>query len=78
MTQYIVLKPISPAEGPIIKPAPAATPEHPEPAPVLIDAAAFSGDTDEERQGSIARLIEQGVIAVYDLPKKARKATPEE
>lgn len=62
---YIVLKPISPAEGPIIEPA-VATTDNPEPQPVLLDAAFFSGDTDEERAANIQRLIEQGVIAPFD------------
>ena len=60
---YIVLKSISPHEGPIIEPAPAPTTDNPEPQPVLLDAAFFSGDTDEERAANIQRLIEQGVIA---------------
>ena len=37
---YIVLKPISPAEGPIIEPA-VATADNPTPEPVLFDAAFF-------------------------------------
>jgi hypothetical protein len=78
MTQYIVLKPISLATGPIIEPAPAPTPADPEPAPVLLDETQFGGDTPEAHAAGIALLIEQGVIAVYDPPKKARKATPEE
>ena len=36
---YIVLKSISPHEGPIIRPAPAPTTDNPEPHPVLLDAA---------------------------------------
>ena len=63
---YIVLKSISPHEGPIIEPAPAPTTDNPEPQPVLLDAAFFSGDTDEERAANIQRLIEQGVIAPFD------------
>lgn len=63
---YIVLKPISPAEGPIIEPAPAPTADNPEPEPVLLDATFFSGETDEERAANIERLIEQGVIAPFD------------
>ena len=59
---YIVLKPISPHEGPVIEPA-VATADNPEPEPVLLDAAFFSGETDEERAANIERLIEQGVIA---------------
>lgn len=62
---YIVLKPISPAEGPIIEPA-VATADNPAPEPVLLDAAFFSGETDEERAANIQRLIEQGVIAPVD------------
>ena len=62
---YIVLKPISPAEGPIIEPA-VATADNPAPEPVLLDAAFFSGETDDERAANIARLIEQGVIAPFD------------
>ena len=62
---YIVLKPISPAEGPIIEPA-VATADNPAPEPVLLDAAFFSGETDEERAANIQRLIEQGVIAPFD------------
>ena len=63
--QYIVLKPISPHEGPIIEPA-VPTAENPAPEPVLLDAAFFSGDTDDERAANIERLIEQGVIAPFD------------
>ena len=63
--QYIVLKPISPHEGPIIEPA-VPTAENPAPEPVLLDAAFFSGDTDDERAANIERLIEQGVIAPVD------------
>ena len=63
--QYIVLKPISPHEGPIIEPA-VATADNPAPEPVLLDAAFFSGDTDDERAANIERLIEQGVIAPFD------------
>ena len=37
---YIVLKPISPAEGPIIEPA-VATADNPTPEPVLLDATFF-------------------------------------
>ena len=62
---YIVLKPISPHEGPIIEPAVATADNH-EPQPVLLDAAFFSGETDEERAANIERLIEQGVIAPFD------------
>jgi hypothetical protein len=62
---YIVLKPISPHEGPIIEPA-VPTAENPAPEPVLLDAAFFSGDTDDERAANIERLIEQGVIAPFD------------
>lgn len=62
---YIVLKPISPHEGPIIEPA-VPTAENPAPEPVLLDAAFFSGDTDDERAANIERLIEQGVIAPVD------------
>ena len=62
---YIVLKPISPHEGPVIEPA-VATADNPEPEPVLLDAAFFSGDTDDERAANIKRLIEQGVIAPVD------------
>jgi hypothetical protein len=63
--QYIVLKPISPHEGPIIEPA-VPTAENPAPEPVLLDAAFFSGETDDERAANIERLIEQGVIAPVD------------
>jgi hypothetical protein len=63
--QYIVLKPISPHEGPIIEPA-VPTADNPTPEPVLLDATFFSGETDEERAANIARLIEQGVIAPVD------------
>jgi len=63
--QYIVLKPISPHEGPIIEPA-VPTAENPAPEPVLLDAAFFSGETDDERAANIERLIEQGVIAPFD------------
>ena len=62
---YIVLKPISPHEGPIIEPA-VPTAENPAPEPVLLDAAFFSGETDDERAANIERLIEQGVIAPVD------------
>lgn len=62
---YIVLKPISPHEGPIIEPA-VPTAENPAPEPVLLDAAFFSGETDDERAANIERLIEQGVIAPFD------------
>jgi hypothetical protein len=62
MSQFIVLKPISPQQGPIIFPA-EPTAAVPEPAPVLVDDTLFSGETDEERAANIARLIEQGVIA---------------
>lgn len=65
--QYIVLKPISPHEGPIIEPA-VPTAENPAPEPVLLDAAFFSGETDEERAANIERLIEQGVIAPFEVP----------
>lgn len=60
--QYIVLKPISPPEGAIIEPA-VPTAADPAPAPVLVDASLFSGETDDERAANIARLIEAGVIA---------------
>ena len=72
---YIVLKPISPHEGPIIEPA-VATADNPAPEPVLIDAAFFSGETDEERAANIERLIEQGVIAPFD-EAPAPAAAPE-
>ena len=62
---YIVLKPISPAEGPIIEPA-VATVDNPTPQPVLVEEGLFSGDTDDERAANIKRLIEQGVIAPVD------------
>ena len=60
--QYIVLKSISPPEGAIIEPA-VPTAADPAPAPVLVDASLFSGETDDERAANIARLIAQGVIA---------------
>lgn len=62
---YIVLKPISPTEGPIIEPA-VATVDNPTPQPVLVEEGLFSGDTDDERAANIKRLIEQGVIAPVD------------
>ncbi len=62
---YIVLKPISPTEGPIIEPA-VATVDNPTPQPVLVEEGLFSGDTDDERAANIKRLIEQGVIAPFD------------
>lgn len=71
---YIVLKPISPAEGPIIEPA-VATADNPAPEPVLLDAAFFSGETDEERAANIKRLIEQGVIAPVDEAAPAPEVT---
>ena len=74
---YIVLKPISPHEGPIIEPA-VATADNPTPQPVLLDAAFFSGETDEERAANIARLIAQGVIApVEEAAPAPEPATPE-
>ena len=63
--QYIVLKPISPHEGPIIAPA-TPTADNPEPQPVIVDEELFSGDTTEERVANIARLIAAGVIAPYE------------
>jgi len=63
--QYIVLKPISPHEGPIIAPA-TPTADNPAPAPILVDESLFSGDTTEERVANIARLIAAGVIAPVD------------
>lgn len=74
---YIVLKPISPAEGPIIEPA-VATAENPAPEPVLLDAAFFSGDTDDERAANIERLIEQGVIAPVEEATLTEAITPAE
>lgn len=74
---YIVLKSISPHEGPIIEPAPAPTTDNPEPQPVLLDAAFFSGDTDEERAANIQRLIEQGVIAPVDEAAPAAPVAPD-
>ncbi len=62
MQQYIVLKPISPPAGAIIEPA-VPTAADPAPAPVLVDAGLFSGETDDERAANIDRLIAQGVIA---------------
>ena len=73
---YIVLKPISPAEGPIIEPA-VATADNPTPEPVLLDATFFSGETDEERAANIQRLIEQGVIAPVDEAAPAAPVAPD-
>lgn len=73
---YIVLKPISPHEGPIIEPA-VATADNPEPAPVLVEDSFFSGDTDEERVGNIARLIAAGVITPYEAPASVEPPTIE-
>jgi hypothetical protein len=64
---YIVLKPISPPEGAIIEPA-VATADNPTPEPVLVEEGLFSGDTDDERAANIKRLIEQGVIAPFEVP----------
>ncbi len=75
--QYVVLKSISPHEGPIIEPAPAPTAENPEPQPVLLDAAFFSGETDEERAANIERLIAQGVIAPVEAAVVPEPITPE-
>ncbi len=63
--QYVVLKPISPPEGAIIEPA------QPDTEPVLVDAALFSGDTEDERAANIERLIEAGVIAPFEAPAPA-------
>ncbi len=65
--RYIVLKPISPPEGAIIEPA-VATADNPTPEPVLVEEGLFSGDTDDERAANIKRLIEQGVIAPFEVP----------
>lgn len=73
---YIVLKPISPAEGPVIEPA-VATADNPTPEPVLLDATFFSGETDEERAANIQRLIEQGVIAPVDEAAPAAPVAPD-
>ena len=64
---YIALKPISPPEGAIIEPA-VPTAENPTPEPVLVEEGLFSGDTDDERAANIKRLIEQGVIAPFEVP----------
>ncbi len=71
---YIVLKPISPTEGPIIEPA-VATVDNPTPQPVLVEEGLFSGDTDDERAANIKRLIEQGVIAPVDEAAPAPEVT---
>jgi hypothetical protein len=73
---YIVLKPISPQEGPIIEPAPPARPGEPENPPVLVDDALFSGETADERAASIARLIELGVIAPVPEPEPEPQPEP--
>jgi hypothetical protein len=63
----------TPTPTPVVDKAPAETTPLPEaptaltaPVPVLLDAAFFSGDTDDERAANIERLIEQGVIAPFD------------
>lgn len=76
MPQYIVLKPLSPAQGPVIEPAPAPTASEPTPALVLIDETFLSGETDEERAASAERLIAMGVIAVYDAPAPTPEPAP--
>jgi len=73
MAQYIVLKPISPPSGPIIYPA-EPTAAAPEPTPVLVEEALFSGETTEDRAANIARLIAQGVIA--PLPEPTPEPAP--
>ncbi len=73
---YIVLKPISPTEGPIIEPA-VATVDNPTPQPVLVEEGLFSGDTDDERAANIKRLIEQGVIAPVEAAVVPEPITPE-
>jgi hypothetical protein len=74
--QYIVLKPISPHEGPVIEPA-VATADNPTPQPVLLDATFFSGETDDERAANIQRLVEQGVIALSAAPVAPEVANPD-
>lgn len=71
MPQYIVLKPLSPNQGPVIEPAPAPTASEPAPALVLIDDTFFSGATDDERAANAQILISQGVIALYEEPAPA-------
>ncbi len=76
MPQYIVLKPISPAQGPVIEPAPEPTANDPAPQLVLIDDSVLSGETDDERAANAERLIAMGVIAVYEAPAAAPEAEP--
>jgi hypothetical protein len=71
--QYIVLRPISPTDGPVVYPGMKPTSDDPNPAPVLVDAGIVSGETDDEKATNLKLLIARGVLAEYvpDAPAEA-------